>query len=183
MSSSQYHYTRSIDVQQVSLSGVGDSSVWEFSGHDNYYMVYDHFIGNSNCIHVVMFSLADSVSAQISQVTFWLTFLQSRIPPVEPLGDSGRSHKPAYVMLVATHADTCRSRGAGQTDKNLEEVRHVVEQKFGHVFTLENKILMIDANVAGSQEIKTLKNLLQQRKQQMIEVRQNTFLWRTYLRY
>ena len=166
-SSSQYHYTRGIDVQQVSLSGVGDCSIWEFSGHDNYYMLYDHFIGNSNCIHVVMFSLADSTSAQIAQVTFWLTFLQSRIPPVEPLGDSGRSHKPAHVMLVATHADTLRTRGAG----TLEELNTTVQTRFGHVFTLEEKILMIDSHAAGSQEIKTLKNVLQQRKQQMIEVR------------
>ena len=168
-SSSQYHYTRGIDVQQVNLSGVGDCSIWEFSGHDNYYMLYDHFIGNSNCIHVVMFSLADSTSAQIAQVTFWLTFLQSRIPPVEPLGDSGRSHKPAHVMLVATHADTTRSVNRG-AHHSLEELQTAVQTKFGHVFTLEEKILMIDSHAAGSQEIKTLKNMLQQRKQQMIEV-------------
>ena len=34
------------------------------------------------------------------QVSFWLTFLQSRIPPVEPLGDCGRSHRAASVVLV-----------------------------------------------------------------------------------
>ena len=65
-----YHdkFTRGIDVQQVSLGGVGDCSIWEFSGSDNYYMLYDHFIGNSNCIHVVMFSLAETPSNQLAQV-------------------------------------------------------------------------------------------------------------------
>ena len=64
----------------------GDLSVWEFSGHDNYYMLYDHFIGNTNCIHAVVFNLADEYNVQLGQVRFWLNFLQSRIPPVEPLG-------------------------------------------------------------------------------------------------
>ena len=67
-----------------------------------------------------MFSLADPPAVQLDQVTmhctvyicrdifplpplqvsFWLTFLQSRIPPVEPLGDCGRSHRAASVVLV-----------------------------------------------------------------------------------
>ena len=65
-----YHdkFTRGIDMQQVSLGGVGECSIWEFSGSDNYYMLYDHFIGNSNCIHVVMFSLAETPSNQLAQV-------------------------------------------------------------------------------------------------------------------
>ena len=73
-------------MQQTTISGLGDCSIWEFSGNDNYYLLYDHFIGNVNCIHVVLFSLTDSPAAQLEQVTFWLSFLQSRIPPVEPLG-------------------------------------------------------------------------------------------------
>ena len=36
-------------------------------------------------------------------MSFWLTFLQSRIPPVEPLGDCGRSHRAASVVLVGIY--------------------------------------------------------------------------------
>lgn len=61
-------HTLGISVQGISLGGVGEVSIWEFSGHENYFMLYDHFIGNSNCIHVVMFSLAESLSVQITQV-------------------------------------------------------------------------------------------------------------------
>ena len=57
---------------------------------------------------------------------FWLTFLQSRIPPVEPLGDGGRSHKPAYVMLVATHVDTVKRSGPGGQVVNMEDLRRQV---------------------------------------------------------
>ena len=52
----------------------------------------------------------------------------------------------------------------------MDELNTTVQAKFGHIFTLEDKILMIDSHAAGSNEIKTLKNLLAQRKQQMIEV-------------
>ena len=67
-SASHGGYTRGIEVQQVSLGGVGEGSIWEFSGHENYFLLYDHFIGNSNCIHVVMFSLAERLSVQMAQV-------------------------------------------------------------------------------------------------------------------
>ena len=50
-------------------------------------MLYDHYIGNTNCIHTIVFNLEDEVQVQLEQLRFWLNFLQSRIPPVEPLGE------------------------------------------------------------------------------------------------
>ena len=44
-------------------------------------------------------SLAEPAAVQVEQVTFWLSFLQSRIPPVEPLGDTGRSHKAKLLHI------------------------------------------------------------------------------------
>ena len=158
-------YTKGIDVQQTTISGLGDCSIWEFSGNDNYYLLYDHFIGNVNCIHVVLFNLSDSQAVQLQQIYFWLSFLQSRIPPVEPLGDQGRSHKPAYVVLVGTHADRLRALTPS------EEIRQKVLEKFGNIFNIEKTTLCLDSHAAGSQEMKTLKNILQQKKQQLIEVR------------
>lgn len=70
----------------MSISGVGDVSVWDFSGHEDYFCVYDHFIGNSTCIHLVVFPLHLPFHIQLQQTTFWLSFLQARLPPTEPLG-------------------------------------------------------------------------------------------------
>ena len=70
---SQDQGTRAISVQQLSLGAVGDCSVWEFSGCERYHLTYDHFIGNTNCIHVVMFSLADPPAVQLDQVTMQIT--------------------------------------------------------------------------------------------------------------
>ena len=58
-------------------SGVGDLSVWDFSGYEPYYM---------NCVHVVMFNLTDTYDEQIAQVFFWLNFLKARVTPLLPLG-------------------------------------------------------------------------------------------------
>ena len=55
-------------------------------------MVYDHFIGNTNCIHTVVFNVEDKPEVQLAQVRYWLHFLQSRVPPVEPLGQ--------YLLVV-----------------------------------------------------------------------------------
>ena len=50
-------------------------------------MIYDHFIGNTNCIHTIVFNIEDPPEVQLNQLRYWFHFLQSRIPPVEPLGN------------------------------------------------------------------------------------------------
>ena len=42
-----------------------------------------------------------------------------------------RSHKPAFVVLVATHGDLAKNKTSN------EELRRKVEARFGNVFTLE----------------------------------------------
>lgn len=67
--------TRGIDVQQTSINGAGDVSIWEFSGNESYYHYYDHFIGDPNCVHLIVFKLTDTASVYTKQVTkfFWIT--------------------------------------------------------------------------------------------------------------
>ena len=71
---------------QCNLGQAGELSIWEFSGVETYHMIYDHFIGNTNCIHTIVFNVEDSPEVQLNQLRYWFHFLQSRIPPVEPLG-------------------------------------------------------------------------------------------------
>jgi len=158
--------TRGIGVEQCAVSGPGELSVWEFSGSQEYFILYDHFIGNANCIHCIVFSLAEPAAVQVEQVTFWLSFLQSRIPPVEPLGDTGRSHKPAYVVLVGTHLDVAGSKAGLEQAAALTAL---VYPRFGHVFEMEPAVLCLDSHAANSQEVKKFKSLLQERKQRVIE--------------
>jgi len=61
--------------------------MWDFSGYEPYYMLYDHFLGETESLHVVMFSLMDPFDEQFAQVNFWLNFLKSRVQPLLPLGE------------------------------------------------------------------------------------------------
>jgi hypothetical protein len=38
-------YTRGVEVVQANISGPGELSLWEFSGQESYFSLYDHFIG------------------------------------------------------------------------------------------------------------------------------------------
>ena len=73
-------------VYVYEFSGSGQFSVWDFSGYEPYFVFYDHFLGDTNCIHVIVFSLLDSPDEQAAQVVFWLNFLRARILPAMPLG-------------------------------------------------------------------------------------------------
>ncbi len=128
-------------------------SIWEFSGDPDCHFLYDHFIGNVNCLHVLLFSLGDPPAEQARQVAFWLTFLRSRIPPVEPLGDRGRSRRPARVMLVATHADAAlahnssrasacqRSAATGEMRSDAADATlKAAQRQFGHLFDIHQKV-------------------------------------------
>jgi len=60
--------------------------VWEFSGSSCYYVCYDHFIGDPNCIHCVVFRVSDPPDVQQQQIRFWLDFVRARVAPTEPIG-------------------------------------------------------------------------------------------------
>jgi len=49
-----------------------------------YHSIYDHFIGDFNCIHVLLFNILDEQLEQ--SLIYWLEFLRVRISVQEPLG-------------------------------------------------------------------------------------------------
>ncbi|KFM77949.1 Death-associated protein kinase dapk-1, partial [Stegodyphus mimosarum] len=125
-------------------------------------MMYDNFIGNTNCIHLVFFRLNDSYEVQLQQVHFWLAFLLSRIPPQEPLGYCGKSGKPARVALVATHADTASCHRVAATGEYVSSeatsILRTTQQKFGQMVDLHETVFVLDAHVVGSPAMKALKS-------------------------
>ncbi|KAK8380308.1 hypothetical protein O3P69_016726 [Scylla paramamosain] len=157
------NYTKGIDVQQVTISGVGELSLWEFSGHEAYFPVYDHFIGNTSCVHLVVFSLNQPFDVQLQQCSFWLSFLQARIPPMEPLNMRGKPSKPAKVALVGTHADTAQCHRNLQGEFVAPQV-HLLQEKlldlFGDVFEVHDTVFVMDATAPGSAATRALKQYL-----------------------
>lgn len=69
-------------------AGVGDVSVWEFSGYQPYYVIYDQFVGDVNCIHIVVVNLSEARVVLLSQLLHWLHFIAARVRASQPVGKS-----------------------------------------------------------------------------------------------
>lgn len=69
--------------------GVGDFSVWEFSGNPVYYCSYDYFAANdATAIHLVLFSLEEPYETQLGHITYWLNLLKALNLPQDNIGDA-----------------------------------------------------------------------------------------------
>ncbi|KAM3843915.1 death-associated protein kinase 1 isoform 1-T2 [Vipera latastei] len=164
--------TKGIDVQNAYLNGIGDFSVWEFSGNPVYFCCYDYFAANDpTSVHIVLFSLEEPYEIQLNQVTFWLSFLKSLVPVEEPIAFGGRLKTPPHVALVATHADIVNlPRSAGgefQYEKDtslLKEIRN----RFGNDLHILDRLFILDAGASGSKDMKILRNHLQELRSQII---------------
>ncbi|KAK1334392.1 hypothetical protein QTO34_005396 [Cnephaeus nilssonii] len=167
--------TKAIDIQNAYLNGVGDFSVWEFSGNPVYFCSYDYFAANDpTSIHVIVFSLEEPYEIQLNQVVFWLSFLKSLVPVEEPIAFGGKLKNPLRVVLVATHADIMNvPRPAGGEfgyDKDtalLKEIRN----RFGNDLYISNKLFVLDAGASGSKDMKVLRNHLQEIRSQIVSPR------------
>ncbi|KAK9408253.1 death-associated protein kinase 1 [Crotalus adamanteus] len=164
--------TKGIDVQNAYLNGIGDFSVWEFSGNPVYFCCYDYFAANDpTSVHIVLFSLEEPYEIQLNQVTFWLSFLKSLVPVEEPIAFGGRLKTPPHVALVATHADIVnlpRSDGGEfQYEKDtslLKEIRN----RFGNDLHILDRLFILDAGASGSKDMKILRNHLQELRSHII---------------
>ena len=76
------------DGSVLCMAGVGDVSVWEFSGYQPYYAVYDQFVGDVNCIHVIVVNLSEPRDVMLAQLLQWLHFISARIHGSQPVGKS-----------------------------------------------------------------------------------------------
>ncbi|PIO36826.1 hypothetical protein AB205_0120630 [Aquarana catesbeiana] len=164
--------TKAIDIQNANLNGVGDFSVWEFSGNPTYYCSYDYFaVNDPTSIHMVVFSLEEPYEIQLNQVMFWLNFLKSLMPVEDPIAYGGKLKNLLRVVLVATHADIVNlPRPAGGEfgyDKDISLLKEV-RNRFGNDLQISDKLFVLDGGASGSKDMKLLRNHLQELRSQMI---------------
>ncbi|XP_044252552.1 death-associated protein kinase 1-like isoform X2 [Tribolium madens] len=166
-SSGNYQSTNGIHVQNLDISNVGETTVWEFSGQENYFPIYHHFLWpSSHSLTLVLFSLEDSPSIQVQQVCFWINFLLARQPADLPSSSHGQ------VLLVATHVDLTRAVKTQNGEwicpdaqKTLETVRKLIP----HVPNLMPSMVIMDANVPASYPFKQLKSTMADLKQDCLQ--------------
>ncbi|KAK3539034.1 hypothetical protein QTP86_023626 [Hemibagrus guttatus] len=156
--------TKAIDIHTANVNGVGDFSVWEFSGNPVYYCTYDYFAANdSTAIHLVTFSLEEPYETQLSHVTFWLNCLKALMLPEENIAFGGKIRNPLHVVLVATHADIAnlpRSFGGEFSYDKERSLLREVRNRFGNDLQIAEKLFIMDAGASNSKDMKLLRNLL-----------------------
>ncbi|XP_066273711.1 death-associated protein kinase 1-like isoform X3 [Branchiostoma lanceolatum] len=159
----QFESTRGIHVQQATIPGVGEFSIWEFSGQVQYFATYEHFIWDISAIHIVVFSLKDTYETQMEQVCYWLNFIHTVSAEKDPIGFAAVPvHKPT-VLLVATHADIVNSPRAfsGEYVSGVGSVVfHEMKNKFGHLFDMVERLFVLDTNASQSRDMKLLRTTL-----------------------
>uniref|UniRef100_A0A4W4E428 non-specific serine/threonine protein kinase n=1 Tax=Electrophorus electricus TaxID=8005 RepID=A0A4W4E428_ELEEL len=167
--------TKAIDIQTANVNGVGDFSVWEFSGNPVYYCTYDYFAANdSTAIHLVLFSLEEPYETQLSHVTFWLNCLKALTLPDDNIVFGGKIRNPLRVVLVATHADIAnlpRSFGGEFGYDKERALLKEVRTRFGNDLQIADKLFIMDAGASTSRDMKLLRSLLSELRNSVISVR------------
>ncbi|KAF5291586.1 hypothetical protein FQR65_LT01899 [Abscondita terminalis] len=157
-SSANYELTKGIHVQNLEISNVGEVVVWEFSGQENYFSVYHHFLRPSpQTLTLVLFSLEDSPVAQVKQVCFWINFLMAREAHDWSSSDFGQ------IVLVATHVDTTRAVKNQHGEwicPDAQTTLETVEKLIPDVPYLHPNVIVMDCNVPASHPFKHLKSML-----------------------
>ncbi|VDO02277.1 unnamed protein product [Rodentolepis nana] len=158
------NYTRGIDIKNTS-----EFSIWDFSGYKPYYFLYYFFIGNTSCVHAVVYSLKDPPAIQREKVHFWLTFIHSRLPAQE----DGLLQSRAKVVLIATHADEveCSRDGEGYlyhggAARLLQDFR----RQFQYKLDIQSELHVLDANSPNTLEMKVLKHQLLRLRDVVVQI-------------
>ncbi|CAI4229948.1 unnamed protein product [Auanema sp. JU1783] len=156
-------YTRGIDVLNVNCSGCGEFSVWEFGGYEPYHMAYDHFVGNTDCIHVILFRADEPTETQYKQVLYWMNFLKGRVTPTEPIGHCGIISRRSKVVIAGSHAspNMFQKNADGEyVSSDIEAMLKTVRLRFETHFDIHDHIILFDSTNPSCVGMKLLKTYL-----------------------
>ncbi|UJR37554.1 hypothetical protein I4U23_030255 [Adineta vaga] len=152
--------SKGVGVQQITCTGSGQYSVWDFAGMEIYHSVYDHFIGDFNCIHVLLFNILDDIQQIEQHLIYWLEFLRVRISIQEPFGLNGRSAQLGKLVLIGTHADLVsdctKSDDGDYTCERIHGLLANIKSRYMNDFDIYEKSFLLDARAAWTQSIKNL---------------------------
>ncbi|XP_030215323.1 death-associated protein kinase 1 [Gadus morhua] len=172
LSSADELATRAIDIQNTNINGVGDFSVWEFSGNPVYQCAYDYFAANDvTALHLVLFSLEEPYETQLGHITYWLNTLKALSLPSDNIALAGRLQNPLAVSLVGTHADLANVPRAFSGEFLYDKERVLlkeVKNRFGTDLQISDKLFVMDVGASNSKDMKTLRSHLQELRTSII---------------
>ncbi|KAI1718149.1 protein kinase domain-containing protein [Ditylenchus destructor] len=167
-------YTHGIDVQNVVFPGCGEFSIWEFGGYEPYHIAYDHFVGNSDCIHVIVIRASDPTEVQYKQALYWFNFLKGRVTPSEPIGHCGVVSRRSKVVVVGTCAtpqlfpQKCPD-GNFFISSDAEAMMKTLNLRFDTHFDIFDRIILLDTANQNCAGLKSLREYLHKARDLIIE--------------
>ncbi|VDO44151.1 unnamed protein product, partial [Onchocerca flexuosa] len=157
-------YTRGIDVQNVTFQGCGEFSVWEFGGYEPYHMAYDHFVGNTDCIHVIVYRCTDPTEIQYKQVLYWMNFLKGRVTPSEPIGHCGIISRRSKVIIIGSHATSAlfpqRNSDGDYISSDGDAMLKTIRLRFQTHFDIHDQLILLNSTQSNCPGMKSLKTYL-----------------------
>uniref|UniRef100_A0A0N5D537 Non-specific serine/threonine protein kinase n=1 Tax=Thelazia callipaeda TaxID=103827 RepID=A0A0N5D537_THECL len=166
------HYTRGIDVQNVTLQGCGEFSVWEFGGYEPYHMAYDHFVGNTDCVHVIVYRCTDPTEIQYKQVLYWMNFLKGRVTPSEPIGHCGIVSRRSKVIIIGSHATSAlfpqRNSDGDYISSDSDAMLKTVRLRFETHFDIHDQLILLDSTQNNCPGMKSLKSYLSKARESVL---------------
>uniref|UniRef100_A0A3P9IY68 Death-associated protein kinase 1 n=1 Tax=Oryzias latipes TaxID=8090 RepID=A0A3P9IY68_ORYLA len=166
LSTADEQATKAIDIQHANIHGVGDFSVWEFSGNPVYHCSYDYFAADDiTAIHLVLFSLEEPYETQLGHITYWLNQLKALTPPQDSIVFGGRIPQPLAAVLVATHADLAGVPRAFSGEFSYDKERALLKEvrnRFGNDLQITDRLFVMDAGASNSRDVKLLRSHLQE---------------------
>lgn len=126
------NYTKGIDISQCTFSSSHHFSIWEFSGYEPYKIFYDNFIGDSNCIHLIVYNLNQTQNECFKQCVYWLEYLRSRISVNKPA-----SHV-VYNESVNTSLSTNMSSISSNSSSPVPSQTNTLSSSQNHKILLNN---------------------------------------------
>ncbi|CAD5206687.1 unnamed protein product [Bursaphelenchus okinawaensis] len=167
------NYTRGIDVFNVNFPNCGEYSVWEFGGYESYHIIYDHFVGNTDCIHVVVINGSDPTEVQYKEVLYWMNFLKGRVTPSEPIGHCGVVSRRSKVVVVGTHA-TVQQYPEKNSDgefisSDADAMMNTIRLRFETHFDIHEKLILLDAANSKCNGLRSLRSYFHNARNSIVE--------------
>ena len=86
-------------------------------------------------------------------------------------GDKGKSNKPARILLVGTHGESCKKNVVGEfTSAAIDQLVGEMLNEYGNVFNIHAHAFIVDANATNSASMKAFKTALSDIKTEIIDV-------------
>ncbi|XP_019852665.1 PREDICTED: death-associated protein kinase 1-like [Amphimedon queenslandica] len=192
-----YRHTFGFCVEQLNIPNAGEFSVWDFSGHKDYYLTHEYFLESRNTIYIVMYNRLHSYEQQLAQVRFWLAMIKSKHRPSKFIHYGGHAGQKPFVILVQSFADNpnqlppilfgynmedhfdattshMRTSSNGVKDRimSVQEPKRLLQQlvgEFGHHFMFTDKVFCLDCRQPRGREIQSLRSLLGTLRQSMLK--------------